>query len=54
MLATTIGLAAGLVLLFTGVSIRRRKGRTGRPLSTLSSGYVSQEWLTDHMTREPF
>jgi hypothetical protein len=49
MLATTISLAAGLVLLVAAVSVRRLMVRLWSPVPP---GYVSQEWLTDHTTRD--
>jgi hypothetical protein len=49
MLATTISLAAGLVLLFTAVSVRRLVVRLWRPVPP---GHVSQEWLIDHTMRD--
>jgi|HubBroStandDraft_4_1064222.scaffolds.fasta_scaffold5329394_1 hypothetical protein len=49
MLATTISLAAGLVLLFAAVRVRRLMARLW---SLVAPGYVSQEWLTDHTMRD--
>jgi hypothetical protein len=49
MLATTISLAAGFVLISAAVGICRLMVR---PWSPIPPGYVSREWLTDHTMRD--